>query len=228
MAVPFASGELWAVVQSLLSRPKGGRLPVPDRAALAAILFVLKIGISWDMLPAEMGCGSEMTCWRRMRDWQHGKHLGGPTPRPARSPGPRQCHRLEPRGAGQDKHSGKKGVKRPSSARRGRESVNPMDRGRPGTKRYILTDVSCIPLALTLSPANSHDIQHLKRVIEAVPSPRQCSGRPRRRPEGDGGIIERHADKAYDFARCRTACQRQRILPHIARRGIDSSAHLAG
>jgi transposase len=22
------------------------------------------------MLPAEMGCGSGMTCWRRLRDWQ--------------------------------------------------------------------------------------------------------------------------------------------------------------
>jgi Putative transposase of IS4/5 family (DUF4096) len=27
-------------------------------------------GIPWEMLPQELGCGSGMTCWRRLRDWQ--------------------------------------------------------------------------------------------------------------------------------------------------------------
>ena len=40
-----------------------------DRAALTGILFVLKSGLPWEMLPQEMGCGSGMTCWRRLRDW---------------------------------------------------------------------------------------------------------------------------------------------------------------
>jgi transposase len=31
---------------------------------------VLKTGIPWEYLPLEMGCGSGMTCWRRLRDWQ--------------------------------------------------------------------------------------------------------------------------------------------------------------
>jgi transposase len=42
---------------------------VPDRAALSGILFVLRTGIGWEYLPQEMGCGSGMTCWRRLRDW---------------------------------------------------------------------------------------------------------------------------------------------------------------
>jgi transposase len=50
--------------------PKGGRPPVGHREALAGILFVLRTGIPWQMLPPEMGCGSGMTCWRRLRDWQ--------------------------------------------------------------------------------------------------------------------------------------------------------------
>jgi transposase len=66
--------ELWAIVDPLLPptppNPKGGRPRVPDRAALTGILFVLKSGIPWEMLPQEMGCGSGVTCWRRLRDWQ--------------------------------------------------------------------------------------------------------------------------------------------------------------
>jgi transposase len=73
MAKPLVSDELWEVVAPLLPpprpKPKGGRPPVPNRAALTGILFVLKSGIPWEMLPQEMGCGSGMTCWRRLRDW---------------------------------------------------------------------------------------------------------------------------------------------------------------
>src|SRR5215831_18817601 len=31
---------------------------------------VLRSGIPWQMLPQELGCGSGMTCWRRLHDWQ--------------------------------------------------------------------------------------------------------------------------------------------------------------
>jgi transposase len=74
MAKELVSDELWAVVAPLLPaprpRPKGGRPPVDDRKALTGIMFVLKSGIPWEMLPQEMGCGCGMTCWRRLRDWQ--------------------------------------------------------------------------------------------------------------------------------------------------------------
>ena len=66
--------ELWEAIEPLLPpprpKPKGGRPRIPDRAALAGIIFVLRTGIQWEMLPQEMGCGSGMTCWRRLRDWQ--------------------------------------------------------------------------------------------------------------------------------------------------------------
>ena len=43
---------------------------MPDRAALGGIIFVLRTGMPWRLLPKELGCGSGVTCWRRLRDWQ--------------------------------------------------------------------------------------------------------------------------------------------------------------
>jgi transposase len=75
MTKELVTDELWEIVEPLLPpeppKPRGGRRPrVPDRAALTGIVFVLKTGIPWEMLPKEMGCGSGSTCWRRLRDWQ--------------------------------------------------------------------------------------------------------------------------------------------------------------
>lgn len=74
MGKQLVSNELWEMIEPLLPeeppKPKGGRPRVPDRAALGGIIFVLRSGIPWEMLPLEMGCGSGITCWRRLRDWQ--------------------------------------------------------------------------------------------------------------------------------------------------------------
>jgi transposase len=73
MPKPLVTDELWAVVEPLLPKeppkPQGGRPRVDARAALTGILFVLKTGIPWEMLSQEMGCGSGMTCWRRLKEW---------------------------------------------------------------------------------------------------------------------------------------------------------------
>jgi transposase len=80
MAKPLVPDELWRIIEPLLPVRKGtrrrrdkfrrgGRPRVGDRAALTGIVFVLKTGAPWEYLPREMGCGSGMTCWRRLRDW---------------------------------------------------------------------------------------------------------------------------------------------------------------
>ncbi|VWC50972.1 transposase [Burkholderia lata] len=76
MAKPILDDELWSLIQPLLPPPKPrrtrypGRKPLDDRAVLIGILFVLQSGIPWEMLPQEMGCGSGMSCWRRLHGWQ--------------------------------------------------------------------------------------------------------------------------------------------------------------
>ena len=73
MAAPLDSDALWAIIEPLIPpeppKPKGGRPRLDDRAALTGILFVLRTGIPWELLPVEMGCGSGMTCWRRLHEW---------------------------------------------------------------------------------------------------------------------------------------------------------------
>jgi transposase len=75
MPKPLLDDALWSVIEPLLPPPRRrkrhpGRRPISDRRALTGILFVLRSGIPWEMLPKEMGCGSGMTCWRRLKRWQ--------------------------------------------------------------------------------------------------------------------------------------------------------------
>jgi transposase len=74
MSKPLVPDALWEIIEPLLPeeqpKPKGGRPRVSDRACLAGIIFVLKTGLPWELLPQEMGCGSGMTCWRRLHAWQ--------------------------------------------------------------------------------------------------------------------------------------------------------------
>jgi len=64
--------QLWSLIEPLLpeqvprNRQYAGRKPLPDRAVLTGIVFVLRSGIAWNLMPQEMGCGSGTACWRRL------------------------------------------------------------------------------------------------------------------------------------------------------------------
>ncbi|WP_230950774.1 IS5 family transposase, partial [Xanthomonas translucens] len=155
--------------------PKGGRPRVDDQSALNGIVYVLRTGIAWEDLPQELGYGSGMTCWRRLRDWQaagvwHRLHqvlLAELSPRrPARfqpgQPGRGQCG-LPPGGA----YTG----------------PNPTDRGKRGSKRRVITDRHGVPLAFCVTGANRHDSVVFEERGDALPSIAGKPGRPRRWPD---------------------------------------------
>src|SRR5215217_7351863 len=216
MSTPLVPDELWAIVEPLLPKeppkPKGGRPRVPDRACLAGIIFVLKSGIPWEMLPREMGRGCGMSCWRRLRDRQRAgiwrAFHQAPLDRLGRA-GPIDWSRCSLDAASL-----------PAKAGGAATGPNPTDRGKPGSKRHLVVDRQGIPLAVLLTAANVHDGTVLEEALDAVPPIRQPRGRPRRRP------TRPHADQAYDYPRRRRACRKRGVVPRIARRGIESSERL--
>ena len=77
-----------------------------------------------------------------------------------------------------------------------------------------------IPLAVLVSGANRHDSIMFEPLLDALPALAGKRGRPRCRPD------KLHADKGYDFRRCRDYMKRRGIKARIARRGIDSNERL--
>jgi transposase len=100
---------------------------------------------------------------------------------------------------------------------------DPTNRGKLGTKRHLIVDRTGLPLAVTVSGANVHDSKLLEETVDAILPlrlPHRHRGRPRKRP------TKLHADKGYDYPRCRRALRARNIIPRIARRRIESSERL--
>jgi putative transposase len=65
------SDELWNEIKSIFPKEKPlktvGRPIVPYRKVIDGIIYVLRTGCQWKMLPKEYGSGS--TCHRRFQQW---------------------------------------------------------------------------------------------------------------------------------------------------------------
>jgi transposase len=217
MAKPLVSDELWALVQPLLPPPKPrrfrhpGRKPIEDRKALTGILFVLKAGVPWEDLPAEMGCGCGMSCWRRLQAWQQAgvwfalhqvllDRLG-------------DAHQIDWSRAAVDSTFARAfgGVEG--------SGKNPTDRGRPGVKQHVLVDGNGLPLAGLSTPANVPEINVLLPLVDTH-GPLDEAGQPKRQPK------RMYADRAYDSEPHRQELRKRAISPKLAKRYTEHGSGL--
>lgn len=153
----------------------------------------------YDLLAAAQGVAK---CWG----------LGAAASAVSREAGTSRGNRLESRVGGLRDSGGKKG---------GSETgPNPTDKGKPGSKHHLLVDRKGIPLTVLLTAANVHDSRVLEDLLDSIPAIPGPRGRPRFRP------AKLHADKGYDYARCRRSCRDRGIKSRIARRGIEPKDRL--
>jgi transposase len=185
---PLASEALWQRLEPLLPPPPRrrfrfpGRKPLDYRKVLTGILFVLKSGIAWDDLPADLGCGCGKTCLRYLRKW----HRAGVW---------RQLHAVllaELNGA--DRIDWQRALIDASFAEapEGGEDTgpDPTDRGKSGSKHHVMTGARGVPLSATVTAANVNEVTQVFQVLTAMPPVGGKPGPRRQKPErmlGDGG-----------------------------------------
>jgi putative transposase len=90
---------------------------------------------------------------------------------------------------------------------------NPTDRGKPGTKRSLLTDADGGPLAVVIGPANRHDTKLLADTLEAI-----VVERPEPTPEHPQHLC---LDKGYDNPTGEQAVADHQYVGHIRRIGEE-------
>ncbi|WP_221521425.1 IS5 family transposase [Kitasatospora kifunensis] len=213
----IVSDELWMRIESLLPvvprrADHPGRRRLDDRKVLSGILFVLYTGIPWEFLPQELGFGSGMTCWRRLRDWNDAgvwQRLHEQLLAELHAAGALDWSRAVIDGS--HVRAMKGGPK---------TGPSPVDRARPGSKHHLITEAHGIPLAVSLTGGNRNDVTQLMPLIQAVPPVRGRRGRPRRRPD------RLYADRGYDHDTYRRQVRAVGITPVIARRGTEHGSGL--
>jgi transposase len=214
----LVSDALWERLQPLLPTPPRrrfrfpGRKPLDFRKILTGILFVLKTGIAWDDLPAELGCGCGKTCRHYLREWhQAGVWL--------------KLHALllaELNGA--DLIDWDRALIDASFAKapEGGEDTgpNPTDRRKSGSKHHLLTDAQGIPLSATVTAANVNEVTQVFDVLTNMPPVGGKPGPKRQKPKRLLG------DRGYDSNPVRKLLRWLGITPFLAARRTEHGSGL--
>jgi putative transposase len=198
------SERFWSLARRLIPKPAkphpfgGGRPRVPNRAVLAAIIFVLRTGCQWKALDAT-GLGSGSTAHRRFQEWVR----AGLFYRLWRVAAQRydEVHGIDWRWLAVDGCLTKAPLSRSEVVGR-----NPTDRGKQGVKRSLLVDGKGLPLALVVGPANRNDHQLLAETLDSLVA---------RRPARTAMVQHLCLDLGYDDAGSRHEATRRGYRVHI-------------
>jgi transposase len=215
---PLVTDELWERIKPLLPSPPSrrfrfpGRKPLDYRKILTGILFVLKTGIAWDALPAELGCGCGKTCRHYLELW----HQTGVWQR---------LHALllaELNGADEIDWSRALVDASFAKAPEGGEDTgpNPTDRSKSGSKHHVLTDAQGIPLNATVTAANVNEVTELLNVLVNKPAVGGKPGPKRELPERLQG------DSGYDSEPLRVLLRWLGITPLLGKRRREHGSGL--
>jgi len=151
--------ELWEQMDPLLPprkpHPLGGHNPrVSDRAAMDAILFVLRTGCQWNALSGTGICSSS-SAHRRFQKWTQAGVFEEFWRLGLLALDGIDWSWLAMDGAM---------TKAPLGGKK--TGPNPTDRGKGGVKRSLLTEAYGIPIAIAVDGANRHDMKMVCPTIE--------------------------------------------------------------
>ncbi|UTT48493.1 IS5 family transposase [Rhodococcus gordoniae] len=215
LSLRLVPDALWEIAEPLIprfsSRPQGGgSAPIDDRAVFTAIVFVLTSGCAWRHLPPSFGV-TVPTAHRRFTAWVRAGVF-------------ENLHReVLDRLGGSGELDWSAAILDAASVRAKRGISDRSQPGRPrqeGVEDPRPVRSRGIPLVVGVSAANTHDSTMLRPMLDAIPAVKSRRG-PRRRKPG-----RLRADKGYDSAAHRCWLRERRIVPRIARRGIDRNDRL--
>nr|WP_134021227.1 IS5 family transposase [Halomonas xianhensis] len=203
--------EFWSRVEPLIPpaqprsanktyqrKPGGGRKPKPARLVFEDIVYVLRTGCQWKALPAER-FGSASAIHKRFLEWEEAGFFEA-----LWRAGLAEYDEMEGIAWRWQSIDGAT-IKAPLAQEQA--GPNPTDRGKKGSKRHLLVDGRGVPLSLTVTGANRHDVTQLGAVLEAIQVKRPNP--PVRR--------SKHlcADAGYRGATAMTTILSHGYIPHV-------------
>ena len=212
---PLVSDQLWSTVDLLLPKhplsPKGGAPRKNDRSCLEGILYVLRGGIAWHLLPKDFGV-SYSTCWRRFHEWSQTGVWD-------------KVHKHLLKALAEAKALDIDRVVIDSASVRalyGGEHTgpNPTDRRKNGCKRHIICDSNGLPLVIRTGPANQRDEELVKPMLKEFPPLTDRHGKKRTKPKALQG------DRGYGFVWIIKMVVRMMIASLLALRGSPHGSGL--
>ena len=202
--------EHWELIADLFPPEQGkGRPWRNHRSMVNAMLWILNSGSPWRDLPERYG--PWQTAYNRFNRWRQDGTFDAMLGTVANAPRRRRPHRLGPV-AGRRQQCASSCFGRWRRRKRGPEE--PQDhalgrsRGGFGTKIHLVADSDGTPLAVHVTPGQTHEVAGFESVVDAVRIP-QAFGRPRTRP------LRMAGDKGYDVPWVRDWLRRRRITPII-------------